>query len=123
MNIPCLQWPCMSHSPWHNMHSHRTVQPTASAGAFFRVIMLKGKFQGVMEAATPTGCFSTTMRLVGLVVCSTSPSTRLPCSANHSIEPVLHACSLFEVDCLMHASICACLDDTVLLLLLLLQSC
>ncbi len=39
------------------------VQPTASAGATLRAIMALGKFHGVIEAATPTGCFSTTMRL------------------------------------------------------------
>ena len=39
------------------------MQPTARAGAFFRVIMLKGKFHGVIEAATPMGCFMTIMRL------------------------------------------------------------
>ena len=38
-------------------------QPAASAGAALRVIIALGKFQGVMEAATPMGCFSTMMRL------------------------------------------------------------
>jgi hypothetical protein len=35
------------------MHEH----PAANAGATFRVIMAAGKFQGVIIAATPTGCF------------------------------------------------------------------
>ncbi|MNL24190.1 hypothetical protein D3C87_1456140 [compost metagenome] len=32
------------------------VQPAASAGATFRVIMAKGKFQGVIAATTPIPC-------------------------------------------------------------------
>src|SRR3954463_14070288 len=40
-----------------------TVQPAASAGPALRVIIAFGKFHGVMSAHTPTGCFSTTMRL------------------------------------------------------------
>ena len=39
------------------------VQPAASAGAAFRVIIAFGKFQGVTAATTPTGSFRTTMRL------------------------------------------------------------
>jgi hypothetical protein len=38
-------------------------QPAASAGAALRVIMALGKFHGVIEAATPTGCLMTVMRL------------------------------------------------------------
>jgi len=38
-------------------------QPTASAGATLRAIIAFGKFQGVIDAATPIGCFSTVMRL------------------------------------------------------------
>ena len=38
-------------------------QPAASAGAALRVIIALGKFHGVIEAATPMGCFSTMMRL------------------------------------------------------------
>jgi hypothetical protein len=41
------------------------VQPAASAGAAFRVGMAEGKFQGVIPAVTPTGCFSTRMRRSG----------------------------------------------------------
>ena len=40
-----------------------TVQPAASAGPAFRVIIASGKFQGVMHATTPTGCLMTMMRL------------------------------------------------------------
>ncbi len=38
------------------------VQPTASPGPIFRVIIAAGKFQGVMAAKTPTGSFITRMR-------------------------------------------------------------
>ena len=38
------------------------VQPAARAGATLRVIMAKGKFQGVIAAVTPTGCLSTRRR-------------------------------------------------------------
>jgi hydrogenase-4 component E len=37
----------------------------ASAGPTLRAIIALGKFQGVIEAATPIGCFSTRMRLSG----------------------------------------------------------
>src|SRR5690606_2104126 len=36
------------------------VQPAASAGAALRVIMARGKFQGVIAAATPTACLIVT---------------------------------------------------------------
>ena len=39
------------------------VQPAANAAAALRAIMALGKFQGVIEATTPTGCFTTTIRL------------------------------------------------------------
>ena len=42
-----------------------TVQPAARAGATLRVIMATGKFQGVMAATTPIGCFSTSTRRSG----------------------------------------------------------
>ncbi len=42
---------------------HTTVQPAARAGAIFRVSIALGKFQGVMQATTPTGCLMQTMRL------------------------------------------------------------
>src|SRR6056297_3631353 len=38
-------------------------QPAASAGAALRVIIALGKFQGVIDAATPMGCLMTVMRL------------------------------------------------------------
>jgi hypothetical protein len=41
------------------------VHPAASAGPALRVIIAIGKFHGVIAAHTPTGCFSTTMRLSG----------------------------------------------------------
>ncbi len=39
------------------------VQPAASAGPHFRVIIAAGKFHGVIAAVTPIGSFSTMMRL------------------------------------------------------------
>ena len=50
-----------------------TGQPAASAGAHLRVIIAAGKFHGVMEATTPMGCFSTTMRRPGRGWSMTSP--------------------------------------------------
>ena len=50
-----------------------TVQPAARAGAHLRVIIAAGKFHGVMEATTPIGCFSTTIRLPGRGWSMTSP--------------------------------------------------
>ncbi len=40
-----------------------TVQPAPIAGPALRVIIARGKFQGVMQATTPIGCLITTMRL------------------------------------------------------------
>ena len=51
-----------------------------------RVIMAAGKFQGVMAAHTPTGCFMTRMRLSAWCAGTRSPWTRLPSSANHSMN-------------------------------------
>ena len=67
----------------------RTVQPAAMAGETLRVIMDMGKFQGVMDAATPTGCFTISCRLFGSTGCSTSPVTRRHSSANHSMDTTL----------------------------------
>ena len=39
------------------------VQPAANAAAALRAIMALGKFHGVIEATTPTGCLITIMRL------------------------------------------------------------
>ena len=39
------------------------VQPAASVGPALRVIIALGKFHGVIDAATPIGCFITMMRL------------------------------------------------------------
>ncbi len=41
---------------------HTVVQPAASAAPTLRVNMALGKFHGVMQATTPTGCLMTTMR-------------------------------------------------------------
>ena len=62
------------------------MQPAASAGAHFRVIMAFGKFQGVIAAHTPTGCLNTMIRreLVGAGIMS--PYTRFASSANHSTK-------------------------------------
>ena len=38
-------------------------QPAAKAGPALRVIIAFGKFHGVIDAATPMGCFITMMRL------------------------------------------------------------
>src|SRR4030095_1407245 len=53
------------------------VQPAASAGATFRVIIAFGKFHGVIAAHTPTGSFSTTMRRSAVGEGIVSPYTRL----------------------------------------------
>ena len=42
---------------------HTTVQPVARAGAILRASMALGKFQGVMQATTPTGCLMARTRL------------------------------------------------------------
>lgn len=39
------------------------VQPAARAGPTLRAIIAFGKFQGVIDAATPIGCLSTRIRL------------------------------------------------------------
>src|SRR4029078_3063469 len=49
------------------------VQPTASAGATLRVIMALGKFQGVIAATTPSGCFMITIRASALCEGMVSP--------------------------------------------------
>ena len=58
------------------------VQPAASAGASLRVTMAELKFQGVSSAATPTGCFSASMRRSAACGGMMSPYARLPSSAN-----------------------------------------
>src|SRR5207237_10013080 len=40
-----------------------TAQPAAIAGPALRVIIASGKFHGVMQATTPIGSLTTTMRL------------------------------------------------------------
>src|SRR6202051_4862715 len=61
-------------------------QPAANAGPTLRVIIAAGKFQGVIAAQTPIGSFVTTMRLSAAGEASVSPATRLPSSANHSMN-------------------------------------
>ena len=65
------------------------MHPAARAGATLRVIMLMGKFQGVIAATTPTGCLMASMRRSCCTVAKMSPCTRLPSSANHSMEDAL----------------------------------
>jgi len=50
-----------------------TVQPAASAGDTFRVIIAIGKFQGVIDALTPIGCFITSTRRSGIQLGTMSP--------------------------------------------------
>ena len=50
---------------------------------------LHGKFQGVIAATTPTGCFTVTILTFGFVVANVSPYTLLPSSANQSIDAAL----------------------------------
>src|SRR5262249_24589728 len=51
----------------------RKVQPEASAGAAFRVIMATGKFHGVTAATTPTGSLKTRIFFPGAKLGITSP--------------------------------------------------
>ena len=60
-----------------------TVQPAASAGPTFRVIIALGKFHGVMIAETPTGSFRTTICRSPAGAGMTAPSIRRASSANH----------------------------------------
>ena len=50
-----------------------TVQPAAMAGAIFLVIMLAGKFHGVIAPTTPNGCRRTQSRLFANGDETTSP--------------------------------------------------
>ena len=63
-----------------------TGQPTARAGAHFLVIIAFGKFQGVIEATTPTGCFNTTILRSVIGSGIVSPYTLFASSENHSIK-------------------------------------
>ena len=69
------------------------VQPAASAGPAFLVIIAKGKFQGVIAAQTPIGCFKTSMRLSDHVDEGMAPVTLLASSANHSINDAAYMTS------------------------------
>mmetsp|Transcript_12646 Transcript_12646/g.31053 ORF Transcript_12646/g.31053 Transcript_12646/m.31053 type:complete len:202 (+) Transcript_12646:569-1174(+) len=70
-----------------------TGHPAASAGATFLVIMAAGKFHGVMSAHTPTPCRITIMRLLGLGVGRSVPSTLLTSSAKNSTNDAAYATS------------------------------
>ncbi len=59
-------------------------QPAASAGPTFLVTMAMGKFHGVISAATPTGCLSTSTRRPATVGGMMLPFTLLASSENHS---------------------------------------
>ena len=61
-----------------------TEQPAAIAGAILRVSIALGKFQGVIQATTPTGCLITTRRLSLDGWAMVSPYTRFDSSLNHS---------------------------------------
>src|SRR5690606_40161712 len=58
-----------------------TVQPAAKAGATLRVIMAKGKFQGVMAATTPMPWRMVTIRFDAFGEGMVSPYARLASSA------------------------------------------
>src|ERR1700760_4213139 len=62
------------------------VQPAASAGPSFRVIIAAGKFHGVIAAHTPIGSLMTTRRRSCHGEGMVSPHTRLGSSANHSMK-------------------------------------
>src|SRR5699024_11862032 len=61
-----------------------TVQAVARAGAILRVVIAAGKFQGVIAATTPTGCFCSKIRLFGCDAGIVFALTRLGYSAYQS---------------------------------------
>src|ERR1700733_15598692 len=61
-----------------------TVQPAASAGDTFRVIIEFGKFQGVIGPQTPIGCLIANRRASAFWVGIVSPYTRRASSAENS---------------------------------------
>jgi hypothetical protein len=63
-----------------------TVQPAARAGAALRVIIALGKFQGVIAATTPIGCFCTRMRPFAEGDEIVSPWMHRASSANHLMK-------------------------------------
>lgn len=65
-----------------------TVHPAARAGETFLVIMLNGKFHGVMAPTTPIGCFMTKNCLSFAGVSTISPQTRFASSANQVIDSI-----------------------------------
>jgi len=50
-----------------------TGQPAARPGATLRVIIASGKFHGVIAAQTPTGCLTTTSRVLAAGLGMVSP--------------------------------------------------
>ena len=70
-----------------------TVQPAAIAGPALRVIIASGKFHGVMQATTPIGSLTTTMRLSDCGPGIVSPYTRFASSPNHSRNDAAYATS------------------------------
>ena len=70
-----------------------TVQPDARAGASFLANIAVGKFQGVIEATTPTGCLMHTIRVSGDGPGIVSPYTRFDSSENHSMKLAPYAIS------------------------------
>ncbi|MNY14659.1 hypothetical protein D3C86_1478450 [compost metagenome] len=62
------------------------VHPAARAAPAFRVMMVLGKFHGVMAAHTPTGCFITIARRSAAGAGMVSPYGRRASSANHSMK-------------------------------------
>ena len=63
-----------------------TVQPLASAGATFRVIIAAGKFQGVMIAQTPTGCLTLITIVFAVEEGMVSPYARGASSENQMMK-------------------------------------
>ena len=63
-----------------------TVQPAASAGPTFLVIIAMGKFHGVMQPTTPIASLMTTMRLSRACEGMVSPYARFASSPNHSMN-------------------------------------
>ena len=57
------------------------MQPAASAGPILRVAIAAGKFHGVTSTQTPTGCWSTRIRLAPDGAVITSPTARTASSA------------------------------------------
>ena len=57
---------CMPESGVYSDGRITIVQPAASAAPPARAMFQAGKFQAVMRPTTPSGCFSTSVRLFGM---------------------------------------------------------